>query len=369
MQFAAYLPLKKEDTLDPLAPCRNSPIKMYSNLVSAAPLALTTLFCFLFSPIRASNVPYSGETIAHLIASLDAGTASDPSYSTDANLNINGRDTSNANSTDAQHEATKRTYEPLQGKLFAASYNASDGNGGYNISIPGDICANSVVGDLEAPSGRLIPNATFIDVYNAMDLPSTQLTNYTLTRALALQSKLNTTLSNVICAPLPDRELRFRYDHADVDGFWSAFILAGLGVAGIGFAGLHEAIVRQSQGLITVNEEVWVLAATALTQYIIITIIFRLQHVRAFSRGEAFVFNTFIVVAEGIAAGCQITWSRTCAAAATMRLGIIKLARATVETIQGFEPKYLGSSGASSINLVGQDLEQGESAGEGQVCS
>lgn len=333
---------------------------MYSNLVSAAPLALTILFCFLFSPIRASNVPYSGETIAHLIASLDAGTASDPSYSTDAK----------ANSTDAQHKVTKRTYEPLQqGKLFAASYNASDGNGGYNISIPGDICAASVVGDLEAPSGRLIPNATFIDVYNAMDLPSTQLTNYTLTRALALQSKLNTTLSNVICAPLPDRELRFRYDPASVDGFWSAFILAGLGVAGIGFAGLHEAIVKQSQGLITVNEEVWILAATALSQYIIVTMIFRLQHLRAFSRGEAFIFNTFIVVGEGIAAGCQITWSRTCAVAATMQLGIIRLARATVKTIQGFEPKFLGSSGASSINLVGQDLEQGESAGEGQVCS
>lgn len=346
---------------------------MYSNLVSAAPLVLTTLFCFLFSPIRASNVPYSGKTIAQLIASLDAGTAADPSYSTDANSNINGRDTSNANSTDAQHELTKRTYELLlEGKLFAASYNASDGNGGYNISIPGDICADSVVGDLEAPSGRLIPNATFIDVYNAVDLPSTQLTNYTLTRALAVQSKLNTTLSNVICAPLPDRELRFRYDPAHVDGFWSAFILAGLGVAGIGFAGLHEAIVRQSQGMITVNEEVWILAATALTQYIVITIIFRLQHVRAFSRGEAFIFNTFIMVAERIAAGCQITWSRTCAAAAAMRLGIIKLSRATVESIQGFEPRSLGSGGASSINLVGQDLEQGQShqpAGGGQVCS
>lgn len=335
--------------------------------MSAAPLVVISLLGFLLSPGWASALPSSGETITQLMASLDADTAADPSYSAIANSNINDRDRSNASSTDSQREVTKRSYANLNGKIFTASYSVSD-NGGYNITIPGDICASRVVGDLEAPSGRLISNATFIDVYNAMDLPSNELTNYTMTRALALQSKLNATLSNVICAPQPARGLLFRYDRSEVDGFWSAFLLAGLGVAGIGFAGLHEAIVRQSQGLITVNEEVWILAAAALSQYIIITMIFRLQHLRFFSRGEAFVLNAFIIVAEGIANGCRLGWSQTCAAVpTTLRLGIAQLRRATVERMQAFEPRSLGTGGASSLNLVGQDLEQGRSQ-DGAGC-
>ncbi len=338
---------------------------MYSNLMSAAPLVLTGLLCFLLSPVWASEVPSSGKTIAHLVASLDADIAADPSYSADAKSNINDTDRSNASSTDFRPDMTKRSYALLNGSLFTASYNASNGKGGYNISLPGDICADSVVGSFKTPSGRLIPNATFMDVFDATDLPSDELANDTMTRALALQSTLNTTLLNVICPPQPDRELLFRYDPAEVDGFWSAFILAGLGVAGIGFAGLHEAIVRQSQGLISVNEEVWILSATALSQYLVITIIFRLQHVRAFSRGEAFIYNTFIGIGEAIAACCGVSWSRTCAAPGVLRAGLSRLSRATVQRIQGFEPRSMGTGGASSLNLVGQDLEQGRSPDSG----
>jgi len=326
---------------------------MFSNLMSAAPLVLTGLLGFLLSPVWASEVPSSGKTIAHLVASLDA------------NSYINGTDRSNASSTDFQPGMTKRSYELLNGKILSASYNASDGHGGYNLTLPGDICADSVVGNFKTPSGRVIPNATFTDVYNATDLPIDELTNDTMTRALALQSTLNTTLLDVICATLPDRELLFRYDPADVDGFWAAFILAGTGVAGIGFAGLHQAIVKQSQGLISINTEVWILSATALAQYLIITIIFRLQHFKMFSRGEAFIYNIFIVIGEGIAACAASSWSTTCAAPGALRSGLFRLSRATVGRLQGFEPRSLTAGGASSLDLVGQDLEQGRSSDSG----
>lgn len=356
MQPVACSPLQQQDTYRCLAHIEIPLPNMYPSLVSAAPLVFAGLFGFLLSPVLAAEVPSSGLTITELIASLD------PDIAANSNWNI-----SNASSIVLQPDITKRSYAFLNGKLFTASYNASDGYGGYNISIPGDICADSVVGDLLPSSGQLIPNATFADFYNATDLPSDELTNDTMTRALALQTTLNTTLTNVICPPLPDRELLFRYNPSEVDGFWSAFVLAGLGVAGIGFAGLHEAIVRQSQGSISVNQEVWILTATALAQYLVITIIFRLQHVRAFSRGEAFIYNTFIAIGEQIAAGCAFTWSKTCAAPTTLRSGLSQLRRATVKGIQGFQARTLGSGGPSSLNLVGQDLEQGQQ-GEGSQC-
>ncbi len=346
---------------------------MFSYVMSAITLILAAPLGSLLSPVQAGS---PGATIADLITVLDLSTAPDSSYSDDANFIDVGNPPSNASDTGVEYETAKRSFQDLHQQIFSASYTAPRGQTGYNITIPGDICANNVIGNFVTPEGVSIPDATIDDIYNAVPYTSARRRNDTLHRALAVQSTLNTTLLNVICAPPANpgasRDILFRYDRADVEGFWSAFIIGGLGVGGIAFVGLQQAIVNKDQGLISATEEVWILAATALAQYILVTIIFRLQHVRAFSRGEAFVLNVFIAMGEAIGGGCKRLWATECAAPDALRDGIRHLAQSTVNRLQGFEPRRLGTGGDSSINLVGQDIEQGqrqEAVGGGQICT
>lgn len=319
----------------------------------ASPLALITLVALPLFSAQASGSPYSGKTIAELIAS-------DPSYSGDGNA------PSNTNGINTEAGLAARDYEFLDGRIIAASSNDSSGHGGYNITIPGSLCTDIVVGDFVAPNGALISNATLGNIYDAMPVTSEDRRNYTLTRATSLLQKLNTTLTDVVCAPpaavRTSRGLLFRYEPDEVEGFWAAFIVGGIGVTGIAFAGLHTALVEGSSavGSITLSQEVWVLTAAALAQYIFLTITFRLQHARYFSRMEAFVLNTFIATGEGIAFVCQYLWSNRCAAPNALRVGILRLGQATIKKLQGFEPRSIGTGGMSSVDLVGQDVEQGQ---------
>ena len=334
---------------------------MFSNLMGASPLALIALVALLLAFTEASESPYSGKTIAEVIAS-------DPSYLDD------GSATSNTNGTSTEAGLVARNFQNLDGKIFAASSNDSTGQGGYNITLPGNTCMSTVVGDFETPGGALISNATLGNILNAMPLYSEDRRNYTLTRALSVLQQLNTTLTDIVCAPPAavgaSRGLLFRYDPAEVEGFWSAFILGGVGVTGIAFAGLNTALIQGSAavGNINLSQEVWILTAAALAQYIFLTITFRLQHLRYFSKTEAFVLNTFIAIGEGIAFACRYLWNKTCAAPDAVRAGVLRLAQATVNALQGFEPRRLSTSGMSSLNLVGQDIEQGQGGGDG-VCS
>ena len=334
---------------------------MFFNLRGAIPLALNTLVTLLLAPSQGSKGEYAGGTIAQLLES-------DPSYSSNT--------TANGNDTGSDPPVARREFQDLHRKIFAASYNDSSGQGGYNITIPADVCANTVVGDFEAPSGDFVRNGTFADIYGAMSIRSERRTNYTLTQALALEAKINTTLTDIVCA-IPEqssgRALSFRYEPGEVEGFWSAYILGGLGVTGIGFAGLHTALVQEgllSIGNISLSQEVWVLTATALVQYIIVTAVFRLQHLRYFSRAEAFILNAFIITGEAIVTACQYLWSKACAAPGALRMGILQIAQATVNTLQAFEPRTLGTGGPSSLNLVGQDIEQGQGqVGGAEACA
>ena len=334
---------------------------MLLNLRGAIVLTVITLVGLLLVPSQGLKAPYSGETIAQLLES-------DPDDHSNTTANDNG--------ASPDSPVARRGFQDLNRKLFIASYNDSSGNRGYNITIPGDVCVNDVVGDFETPSGGFIPNATFGDIYGAMAISNEQRINYTMARALALDAKINSTLTDIVC-PLPGqggggRALLHRYNAADVEGFWSAFVLGALGVTGIGFAGLHTALIQEgtlSFGNISLSQEVWVLTATALVQYIIVTAIFRLQHLRYFSKGEAFILNTFIVLGEAIVTSCQYVWAKTCAAPDALRTGVLHIAQATVNSLQAFEPRRLGTGGASSLNLVGQDIEQGQGqAGGAQTC-
>ena len=323
--------------------------------LSSITLIVLNLLSLFLSPIQASSDPHSDGSIASLAAKIDLETRTDLT----GNTVENGSSRSVAD--DVDNALAERGFTDLHRKVFSAVNFDGKANLGYNISIPGNTCETTVIGDWENPSGALVPNATLGDIYNAMNLPSAGLINYTLTRALALQEKLNTTLTDVICAPpaSANRGLLFRYDPRDVEGFWTAFILGGSGVGFIGFFGLREAIIPQSMGNITVNEEVWILAATALAQYIVVSASFRLQHLGYFSKGEAFVLNAFIAMGEGIASSCRFLWDKTCAAPGAVKYGILRLAQATVDRLQSFEPRSLGTGGGSSLDLVGQDIEQG----------
>ena len=339
---------------------------MIFDLVGTSPLLRVTLLSLLLAPSQGLNVNRFAGTNAQLAARNDLDSRADSSYSTHAAPDAGEKVYSIPDTADLEPELAKRSLADVHAKIFTATFNNPDGHGGYNISIAGNACPNTIIGDYEAPSGGVIPNATLGQIYDTMSLPSEALRNFTLSRALAVQAQLNTTLTDVICAPPAgaNRALLFRYEVAEVEGFWTAYILGGTGVGVIGFWGLREAILSQSMGAISVNAEVWILAATALAQYLLVTAAFRLQHLRYFSRGEAYVLNCFIAFAEGIAASCAYRWKQTCAASSAVGTGIKSFGTAAlnVVTCGACGPSMVGNP--SSLNLVEQDIEQGQGQGQ-----
>ncbi|KAI4113876.1 MAG: hypothetical protein LQ345_005237 [Seirophora villosa] len=107
---------------------------------------------------------------------------------------------------------------------YAVSYSAiyqKDGNG-YNITLPGQLCADAVVGDFLSPGGRMYRNASLATVHNALSqLSPIALRSFmtrTLRRALL---RLEDALQPYICKPSSgnERELLFRYSATDRSGF------------------------------------------------------------------------------------------------------------------------------------------------------
>ena len=65
-------------------------------------------------------------------------------------------------------------------RQLSAVFN-STGNGAYNITVPGCIAGNDIIGDIEAPNGTMITNATFGNLITILQLRGAALYNYTLT--------------------------------------------------------------------------------------------------------------------------------------------------------------------------------------------
>ena len=262
-------------------------------------------------------------------------------------------------------------------RIFRATFN--DSGAGYNISLPGWLCADLPLGDWESPQGTQIVNGSIGDMYTQMRLPSKMLSNYTATRATALAASISETFSQILCEPIPNTGRALTYDGwrtQDIEGFWEAYVLGTAGVLGIGFVGLHLGIIHQGiTANISLEQQVWILAATGALEFLAVTTVFRLQTNGFIPRTEAMVLNALWTIGEKIRDQTGPAWAGTCAGWSTFKEGINSMARQALTNLKIMNPDQMGPAGPSSLDLMSQvrDIETGHGGNAipviGEQCS
>ena len=199
---------------------------------------------------------------------------------------------------------------------FSATW--KNGQTGYNISIPHNICADGIVGDFTSPSGAITTNATFEDIFQSVyrdHHTSSFLSNYIITHARDLQTKLDTLLSSRICN-LPSggsRHLLYTVDPDTVDGYWTATIINTLAGGTIAVGGIYGAISTN----ITYFHEATALAGVGAIEYVLYRLIDRLQEAKYFSKIEAYVMSVFITAGQNIYQAMRSCASSSCCGSGT----------------------------------------------------
>ena len=216
-------------------------------------------------------------------------------------------------------------------KFLNAFYNSTYGT--YNLTIPGCLSGYDIIGQIEAPNGTMINNASFADLINVLQLPGAALWNYTMTFANKTYNDINRTLDLIVCDEpqgatrqllWPDRLRPNWVDPAGREGWWTAYIIGGLGVFAIGYGGTHLGVIHEGvTANITIEREVQILAATGFMEYIFLTMLFRLQSVpkRWIGRLEALVLNTFIWVGAQLLKLLEVL-TQACYSPATAAAGV-----------------------------------------------
>ncbi|KAL9635394.1 MAG: hypothetical protein Q9164_003485 [Protoblastenia rupestris] len=255
-------------------------------------------------------------------------------------------------------------------RIFRATFD--DAGDGFNISLPGWLCADLVVGNWEAPNGTKVVNGSIGDVYKELALPTRALNNYTYTRAAALAASINKIFSEIICEPTPKTGRALTYDGwrtQDIEGFWEAFLLGTAGVIGIGITGLRFGIIHEGlTANITLSTQVYILAITGTLEFICVTTMFRLQTNGFIPRSEAMILNGLFTLGEKIMATLQPHWKDTCAAWSTFIEGVKSLSTQALSKVRVLNPSQAESQmsqGPSSIDLISsaQDIETGYVSG------
>ena len=190
-------------------------------------------------------------------------------------------------------------------KTLNAFYNSTD-HGGYNLTIPGCLSADDIIGQIEVPNGTIINNATLADLIRALQLPGAALWNYTMTFANQTYNDINATLDAIICDGPQGANRQLLWPEAlrpnwrdpdNSEGFLTAFLIGALGVVSIGYGGTHLGVIHEGiTANISIEREVQILAATGFVEYVFLTTLWRLQSVERhwIGRGEAYVLNAFI---------------------------------------------------------------------------
>ncbi|KAI4129442.1 MAG: hypothetical protein LQ338_002223 [Usnochroma carphineum] len=203
---------------------------------------------------------------------------------------------------------------------ISATYE-EDGNG-YNITLPGHLCANTVVGNFVSPAGNFYPNATMALIHNSLaHLSPMALLTYTQRRLKIAENRLYDALKPFICDPPLGgaRALLARYEARDRSGECCWAILNGLTVpiyAGTFYIVLAQpAFAQHWPG--SVNWGIGVFGFTLLATWQ--WIIHRLERRElALRQSEADILNFFIIVGEYITAIAKASWGGVCATTAML---------------------------------------------------
>lgn len=305
----------------------------------------------------------STDTVWDLLESLDDTGPEELAWTTDTS-NDNSVLTKNSTSLNPRDVVSAVDQVRAQ-RALNVFFNSTD-HGGYNLTIPGCLSADAILGDVELPNGSFVTNATFATLITSMQLPGAALHNYTLTMATAIYEKINATLAEVICegAAGATRQLLMpnwgRPDYRDGgsrEGFWTACVVGLLGSTGIAWLGTRVAIAHHHPTQnITVDAEVAILAATTAIEFIFVTMVWRLQTVphRYVGRFEAMVLNAFIWLGGKMLAALEYIGSHTCCSTQSSEEGLERFIERMQRGVQAVRFGYARSANAmSSQNLVG----------------
>lgn len=246
-------------------------------------------------------------------------------------------------------------------RTLNAFYNSTD-HGGYNLTIPGCLSGYDIIGQIEAPNGTIIDNATFADLISVLQLPGAALWNYTMTFANQTYRNINATLNAIICdGPKgAGRELLWPRpewrDHDTQEGFYFAFLLGGAGVVSIGYGGTHLAVIHQGiTANISTTTEVRILAATGLLEYVFLTVLWRLQSLKHpwLSRTEATVLNGFIWFGAQLLKFLEVL-TQACTPAETAQAGMSGLRARAQQQVQ-----VITSGGGTLVQSISSNFLMG----------
>lgn len=223
---------------------------------------------------------------------------------------------------DRKREAVPHTRPPQF--PYALSYSATynhDGEG-YNITLPGQLCADTVVGDFISPAGKLYRNASLATVHTALvGLPPQTLLSYTRRSLDLAMHRLYNALEPWICDPPPSgsRALLFRYSRSDRSGECCYAVLAGLTIPIFGGSMYiplaHPGVTANWPGV--AHWGVATFGFTLLTTYMLILDRLRRQETRL-QQMEASTLNLFIIAGEYIRKGLVASWGGICATSAML---------------------------------------------------
>ena len=309
----------------------------------------------------------STDTIWDLLESLDEMGSEDLAWTTDT---TNGTSFLTQNSSSLTRRDLVTSVDQVRSQRRLNVFFNSTDYGAYNLTIPGCLAADAILGDVEVPNGTFVTNATFATLIASMQLPPADLYNYTLTMATMMTEKINATLNEIICDRgagatrrllMPDGQgPGWRVGWRDPDnseGFISAFIVGLVGTTGIAWAGTRIAIGHHwpTQN-ISIDTEVAILAATTAMEFTFITILWRLQSVprRWVGRWEAMVLNAFIWIGGKLLSGLEYINQNTCCDTETAQAGLSGFMRRASQSAQVLRFGYQRSANAmSSQNLIG----------------
>ena len=312
----------------------------------------------------------STDTIWDLLESLDDMGSEDLAWTTDT---TNGTSLLTQNSSSLNRRDLVSSVDQVRSQRALNVFFNSTDHGAYNLTIPGCLAADAILGDVELPNGTFVTNATFATLITSMQLPSAALYNYTLTMATMMSERINATLNKIICDGGAGATRRLLMpngqgpgwrdgwrDPDNSEGFVTAFIVGLLGTTGIAWAGTRIAIAHHwpTQN-VSIDTEVAILAATTAMEFTFITMLWRLQSVpkRWVGRWEAMVLNAFIWIGGKLLSGLEYINQNTCCDTETAQAGLSNFMRRASQSAQVLRFGYQRNANAmSSQNLMGAGL-------------
>ncbi|KAL8904734.1 MAG: hypothetical protein Q9207_003065 [Kuettlingeria erythrocarpa] len=208
---------------------------------------------------------------------------------------------------------------------YALTHSATyheDGKG-YNITFPGQLCADLVVGDFVAPGGKTFHNATLVTVHNALShLSEIGLLAFTQRRVRLAQYRLSEALQPYICDARSSnsRALLFRYAATDRSGDCSWAVLNLFGTVALFAGSMYVPLASPDFAAGWSGNDKFAIATTGIALMTTWQIILdRLRRSElTLSRWEANVLNIFLAAGDLFIQFLRASHHRGCILAAAL---------------------------------------------------